>query len=78
MMSEPEERLKERLENSPFEARHLRSEIYDFLEEKVKDVFYVRNNVQKRILEGSLRFFISEIDQKWSSLHFIWGIPSLF
>ena len=62
MLSEP--RLEHILNVSPY--NDIRAEAFDFLESKVEPVNDMRHNFSKNILDGSLRYYIKDMEQKGS------------
>jgi len=59
ILAEPE--IDRLLEMAPIE--NIRSQAYDFIEEKVEPVSSMRHRFQKNILEGTLRHFIRDLGQ---------------
>ncbi|CAI9775850.1 unnamed protein product [Fraxinus pennsylvanica] len=62
MLSEP--RLEHILNVSPY--NDIRAEAFDFIESKVEPVNDMRHNFSKNILDGSLRYYIKDMEQKGS------------
>lgn len=63
LLTEPDARLAQILSQSPFDERNIRSEIDDFLEDKVKNLSSTRFHFQKLLLEACLRYFIQNVQQ---------------
>jgi hypothetical protein len=62
-IGEPDERLTQILAQSPFSEKDIRRELYEFIEDKVRDVSDTSNTIKKRIFENRLRFFIQDVDR---------------
>lgn len=62
LLSEPDARLTEIISQSPFHEKNIRSEAYDFIEERVRDL-NTRSQAQRVFLENYLRNFIRDIEQ---------------
>lgn len=62
LLSEPDARLTEILSQSPFHEKNIRSEAYDFIEERVRDL-NTRSQAQRVFLENYLRNFIRDSEQ---------------
>ncbi len=57
-----EARIEAILDLSPF--KDIRSEAHDFIENNVQSTSSLRHNFQRKILEGTLNFYIQDIEQK--------------